>query len=99
MVLLDFLQLGKPFIFFPSVLCAGDEKTLNYSSSLKRLASMGRLMTPRSPSGNAFDYSGDSEDEGTALADEDATIYSQNVDSSADYINVCAYWVQALQSF
>jgi AMP deaminase len=81
------------------VLFAGDDKTLNYSSSLKRLASMGRLMTPRSPSGNAFDYSGDSEDEGTALADEDATIYSQNVDSSADYINVCAYWVQALQSF
>ncbi|KAF9673500.1 hypothetical protein SADUNF_Sadunf10G0030700 [Salix dunnii] len=65
----------------------GDDKTLNYSSSLTRLTSMGRLMTPMSPSGNAFDYSWDSEDEGTALADEDATIYSQNVDSSADYIN------------
>lgn len=60
---------------------------------------MGRLRTPLSPSGSAFEYSGDSEDEGTALADEDATIYSQNVDSSADYVNVCAYLVQALQSF
>ncbi|KAJ6356149.1 hypothetical protein OIU78_004287 [Salix suchowensis] len=65
----------------------GDDKTLNYSSSLTRLTSMGRLRTPLSPSGSAFDYSGDSEDEGTALADEDATIYSQNVDSSADYVN------------
>ncbi|XP_061976469.1 probable AMP deaminase isoform X2 [Populus nigra] len=82
---LNFIPLGLPPLH--TVPRQGDEKTLNYSSSLKRLASMGRLMTPRSPSGNAFDYSGDSEDEGTALADEDATIYSQNVDSSADYIN------------
>lgn len=82
---LNFIPLGLPPLH--TVPRQGDEKTLNYSSSLKRLASMGRLMTPRSPSGNAFDYSGDSEDEGTALADEDATIYSQNVDSSADYLN------------
>ncbi|XP_024466816.1 AMP deaminase isoform X3 [Populus trichocarpa] len=82
---LNFIPLGLPPLH--TVPRQGDDKTLNYSSSLKRLASMGRLMTPRSPSGNAFDYSGDSEDEGTALADEDTTIYSQNVDSSADYIN------------
>lgn len=82
---LNFIPLGLPPLH--TVPRQGDDKTLNYSSSLRRLASMGRLMTPRSPSGNAFDYSGDSEDEGTAFADEDATIYSQNVDSSADYIN------------
>uniref|UniRef100_A0A6M2EHV2 AMP deaminase n=1 Tax=Populus davidiana TaxID=266767 RepID=A0A6M2EHV2_9ROSI len=82
---LNFIPLGLPPLH--TVPRQGDDKTLNYSSSLTRLASMGRLMTPRSPSGNAFDYSGDSEDEGTAFADEDATIYSQNVDSSADYIN------------
>ncbi|XP_011006583.1 PREDICTED: probable AMP deaminase isoform X2 [Populus euphratica] len=82
---LNFIPLGLPPLH--TVPRQGDDKTLNYSSSLTRLASMGRLMTPRSPSGNAFDYSGESEDEGTALADEDATIYSLNVDSSADYMN------------
>ncbi|CAK7332807.1 unnamed protein product [Dovyalis caffra] len=83
---LNFIPSGLPPLH--TVPREGDGKTLNYSSSVTRMTSIGRLMTPRSPSGNAFEYSVDSEEEGTALADEDAILYSQTVDSSADYTNV-----------
>lgn len=56
-----------------------------------RLATYGRLMTPRSPGGNA---AGDSDDEGTEPADEDEILFAdKNIDVSADLLKVSGFLV------
>lgn len=45
-------------------------------------------MTPRSPVGNAFDNAGDSDEEGTELANEDDMLFNYGyIDSSTDITN------------
>ncbi|KAE8663601.1 putative AMP deaminase [Hibiscus syriacus] len=61
-----------------------ESKTFSHGCSTTRLATYGRLMTPRSPGGNIV---GDSDDEGTEAADEDEIIFSsKNIDDVATKI-------------
>lgn len=54
------------------------------------VGSIGRLMTPRSPGGNAFDVAGDSDDDdATELANgEDMFFDYGNLEASVDTVNV-----------
>ncbi|XP_037491964.1 probable AMP deaminase isoform X2 [Jatropha curcas] len=66
----------------------GQNNSVNYCSSITRMASLGRLNTPRSPGGNAFDSMGDSDEEETEFGTEDDVFFSNvNMDPSADYVN------------
>ena len=76
------------------LLCAGENQTFSHGGSATRLATYGRLMTPRSPGGNAFESAGDSDEEGTEPADEDDFLFGdENIDGSADLLNVSAFLV------
>ena len=55
---------------------------MDRSASYRRVGSVDRLMTPRSQGGTAFDITGDSDEEGTELANGD--------DEFFDYANVDA---------
>ncbi|XP_065860899.1 probable AMP deaminase [Euphorbia lathyris] len=82
---LNFIPTGLPPLQTSSR--DGETKSANYSSSVTRMASLGRL-TPRSPGANAFDSTGDSDEETTVFADEDDVLFSNgNMESSADYKN------------
>ncbi|KAL5761882.1 hypothetical protein ACOSP7_018146 [Xanthoceras sorbifolium] len=66
----------------------GEDQSINLRGSSTRLASVARLLTPRSPGGNTFENAEDSDEEGTELANEDDIGFSyQNIGSSADFIN------------
>ncbi|KAI9170510.1 hypothetical protein LWI28_029054 [Acer negundo] len=66
----------------------GEDQSINLRGSSTRLASMGRLLTPRSPGCNAFENVEDSDEDGTELANEvDIAFSYQKIDSSADFIN------------
>lgn len=83
---LNFIPAGLPPLQTSSR--DGESKSANYSSSVTRMASIGRLVSPRSPGGNAFDSVGDSDEEATVFADEDDVTFSNgNMESSADYKN------------
>ncbi|XP_022775984.1 AMP deaminase-like isoform X5 [Durio zibethinus] len=72
-----------------------ESQTFSHCSSTTRLASYGRLMTPRSPGGNAFESAGDSDEEGTEPADGDEILFGdENIDISADLLNDAATKVQ-----
>ena len=82
------------------LLCAGENQTFSHGGSATRLATYGRLMTPRSPGGNAFESAGDSDEEGTEPADEDDFLFGdENIDGSADLLNVSAFLVLILVFF
>lgn len=52
-----------------------------------RLASVGRVMTPRSPGANAFESGWESDEDGTELADEEDILYRHdNANSAADFM-------------
>ncbi|XP_021292923.1 probable AMP deaminase [Herrania umbratica] len=77
----------------------GESQTFSRGVSTTRLATYGRLMTPRSPGGNAFESAGDSDEEGTEPADEDDILCGdQNIDGSGDLLNDVATKVQNLFS-
>lgn len=59
---------------------AGSELALDRAASYRRVASVDRLVTPRSQSGTSFDIAGDSDDEGTELNGDD--------DEFFDYANL-----------
>ncbi|KAJ4829714.1 hypothetical protein Tsubulata_035090 [Turnera subulata] len=61
----------------------GEDKSVNYPSSITR-----RLLTPRSPSANAFESAGDSDDEETVLAHDDDIAFNYGNMDSAAYYNV-----------
>ncbi|XP_058194281.1 AMP deaminase-like isoform X2 [Rhododendron vialii] len=64
---------------------------VNKSGSKIRVGSGGRLMTPRSSRGYAFDSTGDSDDEGTEVSTgQDILFTYENLNSSADIINLHA---------
>ncbi|XP_015575300.1 probable AMP deaminase [Ricinus communis] len=66
----------------------GDNKSVNYSSSITRMASHSRLITPRSPGGAAFESMEDSDEEGTEYAIGDDTIFNNaNMNSSAEHVH------------
>lgn len=69
-------------------LFAGLDRFVNHSAKYTRVASVGRLVTPRSPAGNAFDDDGDSDDDGTELTNgEDMLFNYGNIDSPIDFTN------------
>lgn len=69
-------------------LFAGENQYVKRSGIGTRIVSVGRLVTPRSPAGNAFDNAGDSDEEGTELANEDDILFSYGyIDSSTDITN------------
>ncbi|MED6155613.1 hypothetical protein PIB30_006786 [Stylosanthes scabra] len=63
---LKFTPLGLPSLRTRST--TGESAQL--SSSYKRIASVGRIMTPRSPGRTAFESTEDSDEEGTQLGDD-----------------------------
>nr|XP_023883532.1 AMP deaminase-like isoform X1 [Quercus suber] len=66
----------------------GLDRFVNHSAKYTRVASVGRLVTPRSPGGNAFDDDGDSDDDGTELTNgEDMLFNYGNIDSPIDFTN------------
>uniref|UniRef100_A0A7N2LB25 AMP deaminase n=1 Tax=Quercus lobata TaxID=97700 RepID=A0A7N2LB25_QUELO len=66
----------------------GLDRFVNHSAKYTRVASVGRLVTPRSPGGNAFDDDGDSDDDGTELTNgEDMLFDYGNIDSPIDFTN------------
>ncbi|XP_021685397.2 AMP deaminase isoform X2 [Hevea brasiliensis] len=84
---LNFVPSGLPSLRMSTR--DGDNKSVNYSSSVTRMASFGRLNIPRSPSANAFESEWDSDEEGTEYGNEDdITFIDGNMDSSANRINV-----------
>lgn len=51
------------------------------------VGSIGRLITPRSPGGNAFDVVEDSDDDGTELANGDDMFFAYgNLEASVDTV-------------
>ncbi|XP_022775981.1 probable AMP deaminase isoform X2 [Durio zibethinus] len=88
---LNFIPSGLP----PLQTSRRESQTFSHCSSTTRLASYGRLMTPRSPGGNAFESAGDSDEEGTEPADGDEILFGdENIDISADLLNDAATKVQ-----
>ncbi|MBA0607303.1 hypothetical protein Godav_019631, partial [Gossypium davidsonii] len=78
---LNFIPSGLPPL---QTSWRGESQTFSHGGSTMRLATYGRLMTPRSPGGNA---AGDSDDEGTEPADEDEILFAdKNIDVSADLL-------------
>ncbi|KAH0991516.1 hypothetical protein GBA52_002999 [Prunus armeniaca] len=60
----------------------GEGQSVNHSGSNTRMTPIGRLMTPRSQAGNAFESIADSDEEGTEFANEDDDTFNYgNVDS------------------
>lgn len=55
------------------------------------MASIGRLNTPRSPGGNAFGSEWDSDEEGTEYNEDENIFVNENLDTSADHINVTSF--------
>lgn len=71
------------FTFLTSI--AGDDRSISHSASHTMVGSVGRLVTPRSPGRNAFDVEGDSDDDGTELANEDEMYFNYgNLDASVN---------------
>jgi AMP deaminase len=69
-------------------LFAAKDRFVNHSGMYTRVASVGRLVTPRSPGGNAFDDAGDSDDDGTELTNvEDMLFDYGHIDSTTDFTN------------
>ncbi|OMO51645.1 hypothetical protein CCACVL1_29661 [Corchorus capsularis] len=65
----------------------GENQTFSHGGSTARLANYGRLMTPRSPGGNAFESAGDSDEEGTEPANEDDILFGdENIDGPNDLL-------------
>lgn len=86
---LNFIPSGLPPL---QTSWRGESQTFSHGGSTMRLATYGRLMTPRSPGGNA---AGDSDDEGTEPADEDEILFAdKNIDVSADLLKDVATKVQ-----
>lgn len=56
------------------MVCEGESAQI--SRSYKRIASVGRIMTPRSPGRNAFESAGDSDEEETQLANDNTIPFS-----------------------
>ncbi|KAK6160032.1 hypothetical protein DH2020_003413 [Rehmannia glutinosa] len=59
----------------------GEEHYISHSGTTMRVGSVGRLVTPRSAGGYAFESTGDSDDEGTELSareDHDINLTTQN---------------------
>ena len=72
---------------------------MDRSASYRRVGSVDRLMTPRSQGGTAFDITGDSDEEGTELANGDDEFFDYaNVDASVGGItgHVCVLSVSYL---
>ncbi|KAK9277530.1 hypothetical protein L1049_007074 [Liquidambar formosana] len=64
-----------------------EDQPLDHSGSNTRVASVGRLTTPRSAGVNAFESAGDSDEEGTEFANEEDILFGYgNIDSSASFI-------------
>lgn len=73
----------------------GEGENAQLSSSYKRIASVGRIMTPRSPGRTAFESTEDSDEEGTQLGDDSRIpFYPGTRDSSNNYVRICflTFW-------
>ncbi|XP_057777088.1 AMP deaminase-like isoform X2 [Salvia miltiorrhiza] len=57
----------------------GEEQYVNHSGTSMRVGSVGRLVTPGSACGYAFERTGDSDDEGTELEVEEDVLSYQNI--------------------
>ncbi|CAB4264528.1 unnamed protein product [Prunus armeniaca] len=67
----------------------GEGQSVNHSGSNTRMTPIGRLMTPRSQAGNAFESIADSDEEGTEFANEDDDTFNYgNVDSLDNTVTV-----------
>ncbi|KAG2702230.1 hypothetical protein I3760_06G080900 [Carya illinoinensis] len=66
----------------------GEDQFVKHSSMDSRMASVGRLVTPRSPGGNTYDNAEDSGEEGTELAYGDEVLFNYGyIDIGAELTN------------
>ncbi|XP_027346406.1 probable AMP deaminase isoform X2 [Abrus precatorius] len=80
---LEFVPLGLPSL--RTGLTTGENAQL--SCSYKRIASVGRIKTPRSPGRNTFESADDSDEEGTQLADDTRIPFSSSYGMNS---NMCS---------
>ncbi|XAR65142.1 AMP deaminase [Bertholletia excelsa] len=66
----------------------GHDQSINASVSKMRIGSGGRLMTPRTPCGYAFESIGDSDEETELASGEDIDFSYENINSSAENIDL-----------
>ncbi|KAI9111439.1 hypothetical protein K1719_017129 [Acacia pycnantha] len=87
---LNFVASGLPSLRMDQ----RDRENTQLSCSYKRIASIGRIMTPRSPSRNTFESAEDSDEEGPGLENDDfIPFYPGNPESSDNYgvnTNICS---------
>ncbi|PQQ00352.1 AMP deaminase isoform X2 [Prunus yedoensis var. nudiflora] len=77
---LNFIPSGLPLLRTDQR--TGEGQSGNHPGSNTRMTPIGRLMTPRSQAGNAFESIADSDEEGTEFANEDDDTFNYgNVDS------------------
>jgi hypothetical protein len=61
-------------------------------SSYKKIGSVGRIMTQRSPGRNTFENADDSDDDGTQLSEDNwIPFYPVTRDSSNSYVRIMLY--------
>lgn len=87
-------HIRRVFKFLFVLICAEEHHSASHSGHSVRVAPVGRLMTPRSLGGNAFDSAADSDDEGTELAAGEDTFFSyEGINHPVDFmsINVCGF--------
>ncbi|ESW25852.1 hypothetical protein PHAVU_003G070600 [Phaseolus vulgaris] len=83
---LQFAQLGLPSNRTGST----NGESAQISRSYKRIASVGRIMTPRSPGLNAFESAEDSDEEETQLADDNTIPFSDAYGVNSEMCNLSA---------
>ncbi|WVZ23269.1 hypothetical protein V8G54_001813 [Vigna mungo] len=83
---LQFAPLGLPSNRTGST----NGESAQISRSYKRIASVGRIMTPRSPGRNAFESAGDSDEEETQLANDNTIPFSDTYGVNSNMCNLSA---------
>lgn len=86
--------------FYFALLAVGEGQSGNHPGSNTRMTPIGRLMTPRSQAGNAFESIADSDEEGTEFANEDDDTFNYgNVDSLDNTVTVRVSVILAYHSY
>ncbi|KAK7362145.1 hypothetical protein VNO77_04248 [Canavalia gladiata] len=83
---LKFVPVGLPSLRTVST----NGENAQISSSYKRIASVGRIKTPRSPGRNTFESAEDSDEEGTQLADDNRIPFSNTYGLNSNMCNLSA---------
>ncbi|XP_021833062.1 AMP deaminase-like isoform X1 [Prunus avium] len=93
---LNFIPSGLPLLRTDQR--TGEGQSGNHPGSNTRMTPIGRLMTPRSQAGNAFESIADSDEEGTEFANEDDDTFNYGNVDSLDNTVTSVYQNEVLKS-